>query len=138
MSSQNPSSNLQADATSGAATEQKSTSNAAWVTSRDSAASVDVNDNITADVDAAVAAATGLRLMGFCAREMAGTPAAAKAKIVHGATGAGGTVLVPITLAASQTLVVWFGDSGIACANGLSIDWVSGALDLELYYKTVA
>ena len=49
----------------------------------------DVNLALTADADAAVAAATGLRLMGYTATESDGTPAVATANIKHGATGGG-------------------------------------------------
>lgn len=101
------------------------------------AASVDVNAAITANVDAAVAAAAGLRLVGFSAKESAGAPAAATAVIVHGATGAGGTAVAYINLAASGSDTVWLGD-GIACDSGISIDWLTGQLDVCLYYKVVS
>lgn len=103
----------------------------------DIAASVDVNTAITADVDAAVAAAAGLRLVGFACRESAATPAVATFIIVHGATGAGGTVLVPVELSANESTRDWFGPEGIACASGLSIDWIAGTIDVELFYKVV-
>lgn len=99
-------------------------------------ASVDVNSAITADVDAAVAAASGLRLMGFAAKESAGSPAVASATIVRGATGAGGTAIYPIKLAASGAISAWFGPHGIDCTTGISIDWIAGQLDCHLYYAT--
>lgn len=102
------------------------------------AASVDVNTNVGADVDAAVAAAAGLRLVGFACREMAGTAAVASFIIVNGATGAGGTAVVPVELAANESRSEWFGPEGIDCANGISIDWIAGAVDVHLFYKTVA
>lgn len=101
------------------------------------AASVDVNDGITADIDAAVAAIAGLRLIGFACRESAATAAAATFRIVHGATGAAGTVLVPIELAANESTREWFGPEGIACASGLSIDHIAGTMDVELFYKVL-
>ena len=100
------------------------------------AASVDVNALIVADVDAAVAAQAGLRLVGFSAKESAGTPAAATAVIVHGATGAGGTAVAYVNFAASGSTTVWLGD-GIDCASGISIDWLTGRLDIALFYKVV-
>ena len=97
----------------------------------------DVNLAATADVDAAVAATTGLRLMGWAARESDGTPAVATANIKHGATGAGGTVMVPIELAANESKSEWYGPQGLDCAeNGLSIDHVAGTLDVILFYLT--
>jgi hypothetical protein len=100
-------------------------------------ASADVNLAVTADVDAAVAAQAGLRLVGFAARESAGVAAVATFKIVHGATGAGGTLLVPVELAANASAAEWFGPDGIACASGLSIDWVAGEAEIVLFYKVV-
>lgn len=99
-------------------------------------AQTDVNDNISANVDAAVAAAPNLRLLGFAYRERAGTPAAAAFRIVHGATVAGGTTLVPVEVAANESGVVWFGEPGLAAANGLSIAVEAGTLDVELFYRT--
>ena len=100
------------------------------------AASVDVNAAITADVDAAVAAQAGLRLVGFSTKESAGTPAAATAVIVHGATGAAGTAVSYINLAASGSETKWLGD-GIDCSSGISINWLKGRLDVALFYKVV-
>jgi len=97
------------------------------------AASVDVNAGIIADVDAAVAAATGLRLMGYSARETAA--AAATFEIVNGATGAAGTTLVSVNLAASTSETIWFGDAGLDAESGLSIDDGTGTYDIALYYK---
>lgn len=105
-------------------------------TSLHKAASVDVNAAVGANVDAAVAAAEGLRLVGFSAKESAGTPAAATAVIVHGATGAGGTAVAYINLAASGSTTVSLGD-GVACDSGISIDWLTGQLDVCLHYKVV-
>lgn len=101
------------------------------------AALQDVNLALTADADAAVAATTGLRLMGWAAVEDDGTPAAAKANIKHGATGAGGTVMVPIELAASESKGAWYGPQGLDCeTSGLSIDHVAGTISIILFYIT--
>lgn len=140
MTSINPASSVQANATTGAPEEQKGTSGAAHVRVVDSAAtsaSVDVNALIVANVDAAVAAATGLRLMGYSAKESAAVPAAATFIIVDGATGAGGTAVVNVNLALSASETRWFGPDGISCANGISIDWLTGRFDVELFYKVV-
>lgn len=100
-------------------------------------ASVDANEGISADVEPAVAAATGLRLMGYSCREIAGTPAAAAFNIVHGATVSGGTNVVTVELAADKSETNWFGEAGIAADDGLSIDVVAGTVDVLLYYKVV-
>ncbi|MCK9622138.1 MAG: hypothetical protein M0R47_16580 [Methylobacter sp.] len=101
------------------------------------AASVDVNAAVTANVDAAVAAQAGLRLVGYSAKESAAIPAAATFSIVHGATGAGGASLVHVNFAAAGSSTVWFGDDGIDAPNGLSIDWLTGQVDVNLFYKLV-
>lgn len=140
-----PSSTMQEDAVTGNTTAQKSTGGAAHVTVVGSsstavtmgAASADANLAVAADVDAAVVAAAGLRLMGFAAKESAGVAAVATFNIVHGATAAGGTLLVPIELAANESVRDWFGPDGIDAANGISIDWVAGTVDVVLFYKTV-
>lgn len=137
----NPSITVQADATTGQPTEQKSTSGAAHVVVQSGTtnlgASVDVNSAIVADVDAAVPAAAGLRLVGFACRESAAAAAAATFIIVHGATGAAGTPIVPVELAANGSYSAWFGPEGIATANGISIDWIAGTVDVHLFHKTV-
>lgn len=136
MTSINPGSTIQADASSGNPTEQKSTSGAAWITNNTPAASVQVNLAIVADVNAAVAAVAGLRLMGYAVRETAA--AVANVVIVHGATVGASTYLVPVKLAANESKVHNFGPDGLACPNGISIDWVAGTLDVIIYYKVLA
>ncbi len=92
---------------------------------------------VTADQNAVVAAATGLRFCGFSVRENAGSPAAAEFIIKHSATAAGGTALYPVTLAGDQSTADVIYD-GIAAANGISIDWISGSVDLVIYSRVVA
>ena len=96
----------------------------------------DLNPGISTNVDAAVAAVAGLRLMGYAIRESAGSEAVATVIIVHGATGAAAAKVVPIELAASNSKHEWFGD-GIPMPNGISIDVVAGTVDLTLFYKTL-
>ena len=98
------------------------------------AALVDVNSAIVADVEPAVAASAGLRLMGFSAAETAGSTA--KFRLINGATVAGGVIVYVVTLAASESRGEWFPD-GIDCVNGISIDWVSGTVDVHVIYKDV-
>ncbi len=96
----------------------------------------DINAAVGADIDAAVAAATGLILMGYTARESDGTPATASARIVNGATGAAAGKIAEIGLVANDSKAVWFGPHGIPCPLGLSIDWIDGTLDVILYHRT--
>lgn len=99
--------------------------------------SVDVNAGQATDVDAAVAAATGLRLMGFSIRESASTAAVATCAVVHGATANGGTVITRIELLPNESRSEWFGPNGIAAASGLSVDITAGTVDADLYYAVV-
>ena len=97
----------------------------------------DVNAAIAADVDAAVAAGAGLRLVGFSARETgAGEGAVATARIMNGATGAGGTEIVAIELAANESKFKWFWP-GVDSANGISVDHIAGTLDITIFYTIV-
>jgi len=100
-------------------------------------ASVSANATVAADVNAAVAAQAGLRLVGYSSKETAGIPAAATFRIIHGATGATNAPVVNVNHAASTSNTQWFGPDGIACPNGLSIDWLTGQVDVELFYKVV-
>ena len=96
---------------------------------------VDINAAIGANVDAAVAANANLRLIGFTWNETAGTPAAAEGAIVNGATGAAAGKVGYFGGAASAGGGQWFGDRGIPCPLGISIDWTSGAINVCIYYK---
>lgn len=102
------------------------------------AALVDVNAAVTADVDAAVAAAAGLRLMGFNVRESKSSAAVCTGRVIHGATGATAAPLHTFELAADTEKTYWFGPQGIACASGLSVDHIAGEFDIILYYMVAA
>jgi hypothetical protein len=41
-----------------------------------------------------------------------------------------------VEVAANVSGVVWFGEPGLAAANGLSIAVEAGTLDVELFYRT--
>ena len=95
----------------------------------DSAAPITVTTTVKADLaadnDASVAAAAGLRFLGWSAKETTGTTAALF-NIVHGATGAAGTVLEYVNLAPGETRSEWHGPKGMPAASGISIDYISG------------
>ena len=91
---------------------------------------VQVNAAIVADVDAGVPASTNLRLMGWNAR----ATVAGNFKIKNSATGAAGTILATVALALDEHKFAWFGPKGLDASDGLSIDWVVGTHDIELYY----
>lgn len=94
-----------------------------------------LNATVTADVDAAVAADKGLVLMGYSLTENAASAAAATVYVVNGATGAATTKVAYIELAANGSETRWFGEAGIYCPLGLSIDSVAGSVSAILYYK---
>lgn len=92
---------------------------------------------LAANSDALVAAQSGLRLMGYAIRESAAAAAVAAVDIMHGATGAGGALVVPIELAADKSDAVWFGPDGIMMESGVSIRRITGTVDIVVYTKAV-
>ena len=94
--------------------------------------------SVAADVDALVAAAVGLRLIGWSCKESDGSPAAASFNIKNSATGAAGSLLVPVELTANESAGDWYGPDGIDAQDGLSIDHVAGTFHVVLYHKTVS
>ena len=86
-----------------------------------------------ADVEPAVAAAGGLRLLGWSIRESAGSEAVATARIMNGATVSGGTAVAQIELAASNSESQWLWP-GIDCQNGISFDRIAGTFDICIYW----
>lgn len=101
------------------------------------AASINNRAGVVADVLLAVAAQAGLRLVGFSCRESAATAAAATFRILHGDL-ATSPEIVPVELKADESRADWFGDSGISCPNGITIDWIAGTVDINLFFKVVA
>lgn len=97
----------------------------------------DVNDAVAADVEPAVAAVRGLRLIGWAARESDGTPAVATFRLMNGADVAGGTLLVPVELAANESAREWYGPEGIDAVNGITIDHIAGTIDIVIYHKII-
>ena len=96
---------------------------------------VEINAGVTADVDAAVPAADNLVLMGFTASEVSG--AVAGFDIVNGATGDAAGKIAYVGLVANGYASEWFGDRGIPCPLGLSINDQGGTFNVALYYKTL-
>lgn len=94
---------------------------------------INVNSAVVADVPLALAAATGRRLLGFIAEESAGIAAAAEIRLRHG--GVAGDLIEAIKLAADGLARGWWSTAGIAIPDGLSIDWISGQADINLFYS---
>ena len=92
---------------------------------------------VTADDDATVVANDGLRLCGYSLVESNSSAAVFSGKIVNGATGAAAGEVVHFEGIALSSETVWFGDAGIACPLGISIDWLTGEFDITVYYKIV-
>lgn len=83
-----------------------------------------------------VAAATGLRLIGFACRESAATAAAATFILRHG-TLATDPVIAPVELSANESTREWWWP-GIDAPNGIFIDIVAGTIDITLFHATVS
>jgi len=101
------------------------------------AALADVNDAVAANVEPAVVAAAGLRLVGWSARESDGTPAVATFRIMNGITVVEGTLLVPVELSANESAREWYGPEGIDASGGITIDHIAGTIDIVIYHKTL-
>lgn len=92
----------------------------------------------SADVEAAVAAHNTLRLKGFAVSETASPMADAEVIILHGATVAAGTQVVPpVNLDPNGFGLYWFPDGGIPCPNGITIDRVAGSTTVILYVDRI-
>jgi hypothetical protein len=74
--------------------------------------------------EAGIAGAVGLRLLGVSVRETAA--AAATLNIEHGVANSS-PVMVPINVAASSSVTLWFGPQGLPCANGVWLERLSGS-----------
>lgn len=99
---------------------------------------VDTNAAVTADIDAAISADPNLRLMGYSCRESAGAPAVAGFQIVNGATGNAANKVVEQELAANESNTEWFGPDGIECPLGISVNFLAGEFDVDLFYKIIS
>jgi hypothetical protein len=95
----------------------------------------DVRLAVAANVDAAIPATAGLRLMGINIQETLATTA--NFVIKRGATGAGGTVLASFKFLSTGNYTVSFPSGGLKCDEGVSIQRVGGTCDVILYYKVV-
>lgn len=90
----------------------------------------------TADAQG-IAAAAGLRLIGFSVAETAATAADAELVLRHG-TLATDPILCRITLSPDESARDWFGPDGIAVASGVFVDRVTGTSELTLFTKVVS
>jgi len=100
-------------------------------------ASVSVNEGISSDKEATVAAASGLRLVGWSAREAADPAAVATVRFMNGETVSGGTGLLTIELDPDGSVGEWYSPEGIDAGNGLTIEVIAGTVDIYLYHKVL-
>lgn len=89
----------------------------------------------TADAQG-VAAATGLRLLGYSVRESAGTPAVAAVTLRNGEADTAAIIAVD-ELAANEGKQRWFGPNGVACPLGIFVERVSGESEIVIYHTTI-
>ena len=87
------------------------------------------------DFPSLVDADTDLRLMGFTVVESAGSPAAAHMRIVHGQVTSGNPVIATVKLAADGKEQAWFGPDGIPIPNGITLNFVAGAMETTLQIR---
>lgn len=85
---------------------------------------------------ALVAAATGLKLMGFSVREQTDA-AEASFNLRNGDDDADPLVFV-VNLLQNESRSEWFGPDGLDCADGIFLEVLSGTIDLVVHHKTVA
>lgn len=79
--------------------------------------------------EAGLAAATGLRLMGYSVRETAA--GAATLNIEHG-TANSSPIMAAINLAAAGSVAQWFGPQGLPCDGGIWIERLTGTTQVNL------
>lgn len=85
--------------------------------------------------EAGVAAATGLRLMGYSIKETAGAVATVS---LHNGTSGSATALAYVNLAAAGSVTEWFGPQGIPAESGVWIERLTGTTAVILHTKVVA
>lgn len=89
----------------------------------------------TTDV-AVVAARDGLRLMGYTAREAAGTPAVASFDITNG-DATDDPIIATESLIASGRAHAWFGPDGIPAPDGIFLSRLAGSVAMVVYSKVI-
>ncbi len=67
------------------------------------------------------------RLLGFSARETAGTAAVFRLR-----DGSAGTIVSTVSLAASESVRDWFGPQGVACGTSVYLERVSGTTEVSV------
>ena len=89
----------------------------------------------TADAQG-VAAASGLRLMGYSVRESAGSPDVATLNLRHGSADTDPIVAL-INLAASGSDSQWFGPQGLPVEGGVFVDRLTGNSTITLHTNRI-
>lgn len=86
------------------------------------------------DDEAITGAAANLRLLGFTAKETTGTAGASF--LFHNGDDTGDpATTAPIDLVPGESTREWFGEDGIASANGIYLERVSGDVRVVAYYR---
>jgi hypothetical protein len=84
-----------------------------------------------------IAATPSLRLVGFTAKENAGSPALAEF-ILRNGTSTAGTPVAHVKLGAGESVRDWFGPGGISVAAGVYLDRISGTTDVTIHTVVAA
>lgn len=85
-----------------------------------------------ADSEAFLAGTKARRLVAITYREAAG--AGAEFKLLHGAAVSGGVQIFAAVLAANASGSAFFGQNGVSIPNGLTLDRVSGTIDVISFW----
>lgn len=90
-------------------------------------------EGLSTSREPAVAAQPGLRLIGYAVCES--TDAAdASFNILNGPDVATGTLRIPVTLLQNESGREWWNE-GLDCANGITIEMLSGTINICLHHK---
>ncbi len=76
---------------------------------------------------------TPTAVMGYALRETSGVAPAVL--VLRDGSDANGDTLIPITLAAGESVRDWFGPAGVNVSAGVFADLVSGAIDGTVFLK---
>lgn len=90
---------------------------------------------VTADNNLLVAAQTGLKLCGYNVKATVGS--AGVGMLIKGVaqTQTNTNRIAGFNLATGAHDHEWFGDDGVKCDEGISVDFTSGSFDVTVFYR---
>jgi len=88
---------------------------------------------VGADVTPALPADPHLKLTGYSCSSIT---TVGSFRLTHGANGEGDPIITQVELEVDGSKSQWFGECGISCPDGVSIDRIVGTPNIFLYYKS--